>query len=474
MNDYPAKVDSVSLNDLAAPFNEFFSSVDEARWGFEQIHEALKILLGIDTMPDADPRLCLGIIQKGKCLTLQFNRAIILQFHSHVKGRKDVEFLCSTAAAEAAKQRKEGKIGWVFTNDKKPMGYVLFKSQFEYLKRLVQTPNNGYKQALVEGVARRGDINIADKEAKFHKEKMLQMVYDSELRDWYLRNGLDKPYVPASAVVLGMEYSLKDLGGASSGAHLQRIATPVGQLFVDLFTEENSDPFGIKDVFRDDGVFVYTGERQINYAELEGVNLAVRDSARDGKQLRLFERTKEGKARFVGYAAYLSHHIDETPDATGELRSAILFELEVSAQVNRSTHVGVNAGVGSLSAPDLSAVNTLADLRVAALLPSPSGSTPKQRRSFVYYRSKAVKKYVWMRANGKCEGCQKSAPFVNRRQEAFLEPHHTTRLADGGPDHPAHVIALCPNCHREVHHGADGEKLNKEFIDWLRKKENVS
>ena len=274
-------------------------------------------------------------------------------------------------------------------------------------------------------------------------------------------------------VVLGMEYSLEDLGRASSGAQLQRIATPVDQLFVDLFTEENSDAFGCKDVFRDDGVFVYTGERQTRYTELEGVNLAVRDSARDGKQLRLFEPTKEGKARFLGYAVYLSHHIEERPDSTGELRSAILFELEVSALGSFSTHAGVSAGVGSLSAPDLSAVATLADLRVAALLPSPSGSTPKQRRAFVYYRSNAVKKYVLMRAKGKCEGCEKSAPFVNRRQEPFLDPHHTTRLADGGPDHPAHVIALCPNCHREVHHGADGDKLNAKLVVWLQTKEHV-
>ncbi|HUN98983.1 MAG TPA: HNH endonuclease signature motif containing protein [Bradyrhizobium sp.] len=42
----------------------------------------------------------------------------------------------------------------------------------------------------------------------------------------------------------------------------------------------------------------------------------------------------------------------------------------------------------------------------------------------------------------------------------YLEPHHLRRLSDGGPDHPAQVIALCPNCHRRVHAGADGPKYN--------------
>ena len=37
----------------------------------------------------------------------------------------------------------------------------------------------------------------------------------------------------------------------------------------------------------------------------------------------------------------------------------------------------------------------------------------------------------------------------------YLEPHHITRLADNGPDHPAKVIALCPNCHRKAHSSQD-------------------
>src|SRR5262249_22878711 len=42
----------------------------------------------------------------------------------------------------------------------------------------------------------------------------------------------------------------------------------------------------------------------------------------------------------------------------------------------------------------------------------------------------------------------------------YLEPHYLRRLSDGGPDHLAHVIALCPNCHRRVHAGADVATYN--------------
>jgi 5-methylcytosine-specific restriction protein A len=42
--------------------------------------------------------------------------------------------------------------------------------------------------------------------------------------------------------------------------------------------------------------------------------------------------------------------------------------------------------------------------------------------------------------------------------------HHLHRRSDGGADDPENVIALCPNCHRRVHHGRDSEEFNQELI----------
>jgi hypothetical protein len=71
-----------------------------------------------------------------------------------------------------------------------------------------------------------------------------------------------------------------------------------------------------------------------------------------------------------------------------------------------------------------------------------------------YRRNADVIVAVLNRANGVCERCRKNAPFVRRLDGTpFLEVHHRTPLSEGGEDTTENALALCPNCHREVHHG---------------------
>lgn len=58
------------------------------------------------------------------------------------------------------------------------------------------------------------------------------------------------------------------------------------------------------------------------------------------------------------------------------------------------------------------------------------------------------------RAQGVCERCKNQAPFTRRRDNGpYLEVHHTIPLSEHGPDTIDNSVALCPNCHREVHFG---------------------
>lgn len=77
-----------------------------------------------------------------------------------------------------------------------------------------------------------------------------------------------------------------------------------------------------------------------------------------------------------------------------------------------------------------------------------------ERVSSDFRRDPNVVADVLVRAKGECEKCGSPAPF-NRACDGtpYLEVHHKIRLADGGEDTVENAIAVCPNCHRELHFG---------------------
>jgi 5-methylcytosine-specific restriction protein A len=169
--------------------------------------------------------------------------------------------------------------------------------------------------------------------------------------------------------------------------------------------------------------------------------------------LLLFTNTAAG-LRFEGEMVYEGHHIERAPDRTGADRNAIVFELRPLEAIEEV-----------VEAEDSLPTAPLEDLRQRAFTAAEVPSQPStQGMRNVYQRSRDVRIYVLARANGICEGCGSPAPFLRGDGTPYLEPHHLRRVSDGGPDHPAHVIALCPNCHRRVHAGADGQSYNATLI----------
>jgi len=87
----------------------------------------------------------------------------------------------------------------------------------------------------------------------------------------------------------------------------------------------------------------------------------------------------------------------------------------------------------------------------------PTGqANPKKTLSTTeqFVRDAAVVAYVLREADGRCECCMNPAPFAKQNGLPYLEVHHVRPLASGGTDRVSNAVAACPNCHRELHHGA--------------------
>jgi hypothetical protein len=92
--------------------------------------------------------------------------------------------------------------------------------------------------------------------------------------------------------------------------------------------------------------------------------------------------------------------------------------------------------------------------RIRKIAAAPDFPEQRQVISMTFDRNEHVIVSVLKRAKGICEKCRKKAPFIRRSNRSpYLEVHHTLPLCKGGKDKVENAVALCPNCHREEHHG---------------------
>ncbi|MEO8120125.1 MAG: HNH endonuclease [Rhodoferax sp.] len=247
-------------------------------------------------------------------------------------------------------------------------------------------------------------------------------------------------------------------GGRQGGISASR-QTPA----IFLFTGESGEQYGYKDHFDERGVFWYSGEGQSGDMKLDKGNYAIVDHANEGRALHVFQTLGKAKGQqYLGEFTYASHEFGQGPDKEGNQRSVIIFHLLPVGMLPDDLGDPVDED-DCKEAFDLAQARTRA---LAAFVPTEQVGTSQAQRT-LYKRSRAVRDYVFMRANGHCESCKEPAPFERFDGTPYLEPHHTTRVSDGGLDHPKHVGAICPTCHREIHYGAEGHLRNVALIQHL-------
>jgi 5-methylcytosine-specific restriction protein A len=262
----------------------------------------------------------------------------------------------------------------------------------------------------------------------------------------------------------------RDIHLPYGGNHQSGISYSTKSSAVFIFTGKSGEQYGYHDKQDNLGVYSYTGEGQIGDMTLSKGNLAILNHAREGRALHIFASLGKGKGyRYLDEFCCESYRWGDGVDKRGNNRKTIVFRL-VPVSANLLEEVTPDVDDDDQDPPEMS-------LSAARKTAFEAANTPEEGQNLVsrnvYARSKKVKRYVLLRADGACESCGKPAPFYKVDGAPYLEPHHVNRLSDGGLDHPNFVGGVCPTCHREIHYGKDGSKKNEELRIAIMTKENA-
>jgi len=93
-----------------------------------------------------------------------------------------------------------------------------------------------------------------------------------------------------------------------------------------------------------------------------------------------------------------------------------------------------------------------------------AASLPALKISEIPGRRRVVRDAVLADAKGMCQfpSCGWLG-FAKNDGSKYLEAHHVWPLAEGGPDTLDNVVALCPNCHRALHHAKDRDPRDQQL-----------
>lgn len=86
-----------------------------------------------------------------------------------------------------------------------------------------------------------------------------------------------------------------------------------------------------------------------------------------------------------------------------------------------------------------------------------------------YSRDKEIVAWILQNSNGYCECCKEKSPFNKEDGSPFLEVHHMKQLSENGSDTVTNAIAICPNCHRELHYGINNKILMEHIYSSVKR-----
>jgi 5-methylcytosine-specific restriction enzyme A len=170
-----------------------------------------------------------------------------------------------------------------------------------------------------------------------------------------------------------------------------------------------------------------------------------------------------GEARVAAVAAIVDRYLQDA-DGNAILRDAGLADPDIADDENPAGDVII------ARSPLEEEYRRLCGIGVG---PSDRGPRFGQPRTTVdILRLGSARRAVLLRSGGHCENphCTGEAQDITDAGHPILEVDHIQDLAQGGPDHPEQMIALCPNCHAIKTRGRTREQLRQELFTVARRR----
>lgn len=208
-------------------------------------------------------------------------------------------------------------------------------------------------------------------------------------------------------------------------------------------------------------IFYYTGmgsegPQSLDY--LQNKTLAESLGKKDF-QIHLFESFQKKHYLYIG-EMFLADEpfVEYQLDRKGDNRRVYVFPLQVKNIFYDGTKDVVNQLQNNREQQIQQISDNLLRKKVLNIIPK---NSYHECMTKVYSRNIFLSEWVKRSANGVCCLCSQQAPFLSLNGDPYLETHHIVWLSKGGDDSLENMVALCPNCHRKMHHVNDKEDVVK-------------
>jgi len=201
------------------------------------------------------------------------------------------------------------------------------------------------------------------------------------------------------------------------------------------------------------------GNQDISFAQ----NKTLAESKDSGVRVYFFEVFKPREYTFMGEVSLSGKPYTEgQTDESGRLRRVWMFPLRLMSNNDPRSIIDEKILEDVFEEQvKIAKELTTEELYSLAIRSGSTKTNARRTKSITYTRNPYIAEYAKRRAKGRCQLCEKPAPFLDLRGSPYLESHHILWLSKGGPDIVENTVALCPNCHKCVHVRNDKENINK-------------